>query len=195
MDRESVRVFVARRSRGCRSPRASIAMRSLSLTRSSCAPRTVIDTPGCIAASAASPGISSMTPGTSSGVISKDCRVRDSGPSMRPWVPRRICRGTPAFRREIDDLDLARRPAAERRAPPIRDGFSPTPSMTRSESGVPAARTSQNNADEMSPGTSAIDGAAGAGRRRRRPHAVPSHANAERLEGALRMIPCRRPVR
>ena len=56
-------VDVAAHARG--SPSASAEMRSLSLTRSSCAPVTR-SSPPCVA-SAASTGSSSMTPGTSAG--------------------------------------------------------------------------------------------------------------------------------
>ena len=69
-----------------RRPRARQVMRSLSLTRSSPAPRTTISAPsGSSAPSAASPGISSMRPGTSSRVDVEAARgsVRYADPSHR----------------------------------------------------------------------------------------------------------------
>ncbi len=159
-------------------------MRSLSLTRSSEAPRTVNVRPsGIIAASAASAGISSITPGTSPGATSKLLHSRERQPHGPHRFPRAVVIDRPRHARarasehvEHGDarriqsyaLDLDGGPgrAAGQRGPECRAGDIP-----RHRQGArfePLARGD-------------LDG-----------RTVANHGDAERFQRAFRMIPRRR---
>ena len=75
---------------------------------------------------------------------------------------------------------------------PVREGFSPTPSMVTSDPGRAAAATAGNAADEMSPGTTASRPDSVCPPSRPTVWSVTAHRNAERRERALRMVSCGR---
>ena len=105
-----------------RNPRASALIRSLSLTRSSAAPRTsIVDPSGSSAPSAPRAGSSSMTAGTSSGSIAK---LRRSAAGDR-----HACRSArPPSSCSTVTSTVGAGPAqdVEQR---VRDGLRPTPSI------------------------------------------------------------------
>ena len=114
-------------------------MRSLSLTRSSPAPRTLISAPAGSSARAASAGISSMRPGTSAGDL--EAVRRPVGDANRPGGLARGLGLVPRFD------DGAGAPGdVDRRA----RGVEADASMAMSAPGVPAASAIQNVALETS---------------------------------------------
>ena len=186
-DDEAVRHARRRRCRAPRNPATSAAMRSLSLTRSSPAPRTVTSPP--CAASAAMAGSSSIRPGTSSGAISIDPVPVARRPMI---VPMRLAGGGRGLARTSTRAPKRRSTSMSA----VRVGFSPTSSIVTREPGSAAAATIQNAADEKSPGTGSDCPVPAAGRRR--PTTVrPSTADleAERRERPLRVIARLRAVR
>ena len=158
-------------------------MRSLSLTRSSAAPRTSITDPsGRRVPSAPRAGSSSMTEGTSDGSTREAARLagRDRHPADR-------LAGFLVFDRHVD-----RRPrrGAGSRAGQSREGLRPTPSMWMTLPGRPAARAPQNAAPEMSPGTLTLRPCSRWPPREPDRQAVTVERYAERGQCPLRMIPC-----
>ncbi len=125
-----------------RSPATSAEMRSVSLTRSSPAPRTLTSAPW--PASAAIAGSSSISPGTSSGVMSTR--------PMRSPSTMIVPRGSPAAPGSVWTSTRA----PNRWSTPIsavRLGLRPTSSISTRDPGRAAAATIQKAADEKSPGT------------------------------------------
>ena len=122
---------------------AIVAIRSDSLTRSSCAPRATVR-PAAIAAATNSTGYSSIMLGVSSGGTS----MALSG----AWRTRRSATGSPPTIRGSCSVMSA--PIAISAAnKPVRVGFMPTLAMMMSDPGTIDAATAQNAADEGSPGT------------------------------------------
>ena len=158
-------------------PATSAVIRSLSLTRSSAAPLTVTSPP--CAASAAMAGSSSMRPGTSSGAMVIG-RILSCSTTTVP-------RGSPPSSSEADTCTRApnRRRTSSR---PVRDGFRPTSSISTREPGIAAAATSQNAADEKSPGTCerpALQALAAGDRHGQAVHGRPAAEGGQRALGVV----------
>ena len=133
-----------------RNPATSAAMRSLSLTRSSAAPLTVTSPP--CAASAAMAGSSSIRPGISSGRMSMGC-TRSCSTSNRAPRLAAVASAVPA------SISTSTRAPKRRRtsSSAVRVGLRPTSSISIREPGSAAAATSQNAAEEKSPGRRASE--------------------------------------
>ncbi len=127
-------------------PSAMAAMRSLSLTRSSLAPRRMV-VPVAQAAAINSAGNSSIAKGTSSSGISIPC----SG----AWRTCKSATGSPPISRGLRTVMSAPIRVNILRIP-TRVGFIPTCFKSTSEPGAILAPTSKNAAEETSAGMSIV---------------------------------------
>ena len=128
----------------CDSPSAMLAIRSLSFTRSSSAPRSTV-VPSAQAAAINTAGNSSIASGTASTGISI--------PFKGAWRTRRSATGSPPTLRSFA-ISMSAPIARKIVMTPSRVGFIPTCSRVRSEPGAMEAPTIKKAADEMSAGIS-----------------------------------------
>ena len=161
-------------------------MRSLSFTRSSPASRNSV-TPSANAAATASTGISSITHGISAPSTVVAC----NGAARTRSSPT----GSPSRSPVVDHLDRRAHAHAARRRTRSAPGCSATSSTTRSDPGVMVAATTQNAADDGSPGTSKSNGPRRAGGDPHRALVDPGDRRAERGEHPLGVVTAGRAVR